>query len=220
MLARELISDEIPALKTSDTGMVALELMEEYKLTELPIVNNTHFLGLITESDILDLDDPNAPIGNHNLSLEKPTVNAYEHIYEVLSKISTLKLSLIPILDDDNTFLGVISLPILVQSICNLAAIKDLGGILQLEVNINDYSLSEISSIVESNGAKILSSYIHTHNDSTKMDVTIKVNKTDLSPIIQTFERYNYTIAASFHKSDAQDELKKRYNEFINYLNI
>ena len=116
--------------------------MEEYKLTELPIVNNTDFLGLITESDILDLDDTNAPIGNHNLSLEKSAVNAYEHIYEVLSKISTLKLSLIPILDDDNTFLGVISLPILIQSICNLAAIKDLGGILQLEVNINDYSLS------------------------------------------------------------------------------
>ena len=220
MLARELISDEIPALKTSDTGKKALELMEEYKLTELPIVNNTDFLGLITENDILDLDNPDVPIGNHKLSLEKPAVNAYEHIYEVLSKISTLKLSLIPILDDDNTFLGVISLPILIESICNLAAIKDLGGILQLELNVNDYSLSEISSIVESNGAKILSSYIHTHEDSTKMDVTIKINKTDLSPIIQTFERYNYTIAASFHKSEMQDELKKRYNEFINYLNI
>ncbi len=220
MLARELISDEIPALKTSDTGKKALELMEEYKLTELPIVNNTDFLGLITENDILDLDNPDVPIGNHKLSLEKPAVNAYEHIYEVLSKISTLKLSLIPILDDDSTFLGVISLPILIESICNLAAIKDLGGILQLELNVNDYSLSEISSIVESNGAKILSSYIHTHEDSTKMDVTIKINKTDLSPIIQTFERYNYTIAASFHKSEMQDELKKRYNEFINYLNI
>ena len=220
MLARELISDEIPALKTSDTGKKALELMEEYKLTELPIVNNTDFLGLITENDILDLDNPDVPIGNHKLSLEKPAVNAYEHIYEVLAKISTLKLSLIPILDDDNTFLGVISLPILIESICNLAAIKDLGGILQLELNVNDYSLSEISSIVESNGAKILSSYIHTHEDSTKMDVTIKINKTDLSPIIQTFERYNYTIAASFHKSEMQDELKKRYNEFINYLNI
>ena len=74
MLARELISDEIPALKTSDTGNMALELMEEYKLTELPIVNNTDFLGLITENDILDFDDPNAPIGNHILSLEKPAV--------------------------------------------------------------------------------------------------------------------------------------------------
>lgn len=220
MLAKELISHEIPALKTSDTGNTALQLMEEYKLTELPIVNNIEFLGLITESDILDLDNPEAPIGNHSLSLEKPTVQASEHIYEVLSKISHLHLSLIPILDEENNYLGVITLPILIASISNLAAIRDMGGILQLEVNQNDYSLAEISSIVESNGAKILSSYIHTHDDSTKMDVTIKLNKTDLSPIIQTFERYNYTITASFHKSEMQDELKKRYNQFIHFLNM
>ena len=81
MLARELISDEIPALKTSDTGKKALELMEEYKLTELPIVNNTDFLGLITENDILDLDNPDVPIGNHKLSLEKPAVNALSLIH-------------------------------------------------------------------------------------------------------------------------------------------
>jgi len=168
MLARELISDEIPALKTSDTGKKALELMEDYKLTELPIVNNTDFLGLITEADILDLDNLDIPIGNDKLSLEKPAVNAYEHIYEVLAKISTLKLSLIPILDDDNTFLGVISLPMLVESISNLAAIKDLGGILQLELKVNDYSLSEISSIVESNGARILSSTRPTCRPSSK----------------------------------------------------
>ena len=220
MLAIELISDEIPALKTSDTGTIALQWMEDYKLTELPIVNNKEFLGLITESDILDLADPDMPIGNHKLSIETPSVHAAEHIYEVLSKISTLHLSLIPILDDDKNFLGVITLPILIDSISNLAAIKDVGGILQLEVNQNDYSLAEIASIVESNGAKILSSYIHTHDDSIKMDVTIKINNTDLSPIIQTFERYNYTVAASFHKSEMQDELKRRYNQFIHYLNM
>jgi acetoin utilization protein AcuB len=220
MLARELINDKIPSLKPSDTGQKSLDLMSDYKLTELPLVEDTEFLGLITENDILDVDNPKAQISSYKFKLEKPAVNASEHIYEVLSKISHLKLSLVPILDDDKSFLGVISLPNLVESICNLAAIKDRGGILQLELNIADYSLSEIASIVESNGAKILSSYIHTHTDSTKMDVTIKINQTDLSPIIQTFERYNYTVAASFHKSEMQDELKKRYNEFINYLNI
>lgn len=202
MLAINLVSNEIPPLKTSDTGSVALHWMEDFKLTELPIVNNTTFLGLIRESDILDMNDPDAPIGNHKLSLEKISVNQSEHIYEVLQKISSLKLSLIPILDDKENYLGVISLPMLIESISKLAAIKDVGGILQLELNVNDYSLSEIASIVESNGAKILSSYIHTHDDSTKMDVTIKINKTDLSAIIQTFERYNYTVAASFHKSE------------------
>ena len=181
MLAINLVSDEIPPLKTSDTGSVALHWMEDFKLTELPIVNNTAFLGLIRESDILDMNDPDAPIGNHKLSLEKISVNQYEHIYEVLHKISSLKLSLIPILDDKENYLGVISLPMLIESISKLAAIRDVGGILQLELNVNDYSLSEIASIVESNGAKILSSYIHTHDDSTKMDVTIKINKTDLS---------------------------------------
>lgn len=220
MLAKDLINNEIPTLKTSDSGGLAIEWMEEYKLTELPIVNNDQFLGLITENDILEEANLETAIGNHKLSLEKPAINAYEHIYEVLGKISTFKLSLIPILDDDNSFMGVITLPLLIDAISNLAAIKDVGGILQLEMNETDYSLSEISSIVESNDAKILSSYIHTHNDSTKMDVTIKINKTDLSAIIQTFERYKYTIAATFHKSEMQDELKKRYNEFINYLNI
>ena len=220
MLAKELINPDIPTLKTSDSGTMALELMEDFKVTELPIVNNSQFLGLITENDILNLANPNEAIGNHELSLEKPAINAYEHIYEVLSKISKYKLRLSPILDDDNSYLGVITLPILIEAISNLAAIKDVGGILQLEMNESDYSLSEISQIVESNDAKVLSLYIHTHDDSSKMDVTLKINKTDLSPIIQTFERYNYKIAASFHKSEMQVDLKQRYNEFINYLNI
>ena len=220
MLAKELISDQIPLLKTSDTGESALLLMDEYKLTELPIVNNSEFLGMITESDILDLHDPKVPIGNHKLSLEKPSVNENDHIYEVLAKISNLNLSAIPILNNDKVYLGSISLPILVSAISNLAAINDIGGILQLEINEIDYSLSEISSIVESNGGKILSLYIRTHDDSLKMDVTLKINKPDLSPIIQTFERYNYTVAASFHKSEYQEELKHNYDQFLKYLNM
>lgn len=220
MLAIELISDEISPLKTSDTGNTALQWMEDFKLTELPIVNTTEFLGLITENDILDMDDPEMPIGNHILSLEKPCIFASEHIYEVLGKMSAFNLSLVPILDNDNNYLGVITMPTLIKSISNLAAIRDLGGVLQLEVNVNDYSLSEIASIVESNGAKILSSYIHTHDDSTKMDVTIKINKTDLSAIIQTFNRYKYLVVASFHKSEMEDQIKRRYNEFMNYLNM
>jgi len=220
MLAIDLISDEISPLGISDTGNTALQLMEDFKLTELPIVNDSEFLGLLKESDVLDMNDLDGAIGDQKLALERPVIFASEHIYEVLGKMSVFKLSLVPILDEENQYVGVITMPILIESISNLAAIRELGGILQLELNINDYSLSEIASIVESNGAKILSSYIHTHDDSTKMDVTIKINKTDLSPIIQTFNRYNYTVAASFHKSEMEDQMKKRYNEFMNYLNM
>jgi CBS domain-containing protein len=220
MLAIELISDEIPPLKTSDSGENALQLMEEYKLTELPIVNHDRFLGLISEGDILDLNHPEEPIGNHKLSLEKPFVTQFEHVYEVIGKMAEKKLSVIPVLDDEGNYMGLICQQVLMHNIAKLAAMKDPGGILQLEVNVNDYSLAEVANIVESNGAKILSSYIFTHDDSNKMDVTIKINKTDLSSIIQTFERYNYTVAASFHKSEVEDDLKKRYDAFIHYLNM
>lgn len=220
MLAIELISDEIFPLTVTDTGNTALQLMEDFKLTELPIVKESEFLGLVKENDILDMSDLDEEIGSQKLALERPLIFSTEHIYEVLGKMALHKLSLIPVLDEENQYLGVITMPALIESISNLAAIRDLGGILQLELNVNDYSLSEIASIVESNGAKILSSYIHTHDDSTKMDVTIKINKTDLSAIIQTFNRYNYTIAASFHKSEMEDLMKKRFNEFMNYLNM
>jgi predicted transcriptional regulator len=220
MLAIDLLSDEIPPLKTSDTGTRALQWMDEFKISELPIVNNRQFLGLITESDILDLSDPDEAIGNHKLSMEQAVVHQYEHVYEVISKMATHKLKIIPVLDDDTNYIGVISQQILLDNISKLAAMKDPGGILQLEMNVNDYSLSEISGIVESNGARILSSYVYTHLDSTKMDVTIKINQTDLSAIIQTFERYQYTISASFHKSEMESELRKKFEAFIHYLNM
>jgi hypothetical protein len=129
-------------------------------------------------------------------------------------------LSLLPVLTDDGQYLGAICLSTLIEKISNLGAMKDPGGILQLEMNVNDYSLAEIANIVESNGAKIISSYIYTHDDSTKMDLTLKINKTDLSAIIQTFERFNYTVVASFHKSAFDDDMKKRYDAFIHYLKM
>lgn len=220
MIAIDLISDEIPPLKTSDQASLALQFMEDFKLKELPIVNNTNFLGLITEGDIYDMDDPEMPIGNHSLSLEKAFVYQHEHVFEVVGKIAAKKLTVLPVLDSENNYLGVISLEMLIARISQLGAMKDPGGIIQLEVNVNDYSLSEIARIVESNGGRILSSYIYTHEDSTKMDVTLKINQTNLSGIIQTFERYNYVISGSFHKSETEDDLQKRYNAFLHYLNM
>ncbi len=101
-----------------------------------------------------------------------------------------------------------------------MASIKDPGGVVILEMNPNDYTLSEISRIVEGNDAKILSSFVTTATDSNRIEVSLKINKTDLSAILQTFNRYNYTIKASFHKSEFIDEMKDRYDSFMNFMNV
>jgi signal-transduction protein with cAMP-binding, CBS, and nucleotidyltransferase domain len=220
MYARELISEDIPPLKTSDTGERALAWMDEFRVSHLPIVNNVDFLGLISESDILDFNSSNEPIGGHSLNLSRPYVFDYQHTYDVLKVMSSLKLSVIPVLNDKEQYLGLIHLSTLLQHFAEMASMKESGGLLVLELNLHDYSLSEIARIVESNDAKILSSYISSQIDSTKLEVTIKINRTDLSAIIQTFNRYNYTIKASFHQSEYVDDLKDRFDSFMSFLNI
>ncbi len=220
MLAKDLMSDVVPALKTSDTGVQALSWMDIFRISHLPIVNNHEFLGLISDKDIYNLNMADEPIGNHGLSLFSPYVFEDQHIFEVIEVASRLSLSVIPVLDRENNYLGLITLNDLVRHFADLSAMKHPGGILVIEVNENDYSLTEISQIIEGNDAKILSLYISSPEDSTKMDVTLKINRTDLTSIISTFERYEYSIKASYMKDDEAEKLyEDRFDMFMRYLN-
>jgi signal-transduction protein with cAMP-binding, CBS, and nucleotidyltransferase domain len=219
MLAKDLISDEIPALRTSDTAVEALNWMEVFRISHLPIVNNEEFLGLISDTDIYDLNNPEEAIGNHKLSLLRPSVKCDQHIYEIMEVAARLKLTVVPVLDYNNKFLGVIQMTDLLHYFAKLSAIEKPGGIIVLEITESDYSMTEISQIVESNDAKILSMYVNSIEESTKLEVTLKINITDLTSIIQTFNRYEYNIKASFMEYDEQDDLyNERYDLFMRYL--
>jgi acetoin utilization protein AcuB len=221
MLAKELLSDVIPALKTSDTGVKALYWMDIFRISHLPIINNTEFLGLISDTDIYDLNSPDEPIGNHNLSLFSPYVTEEQHVYEAIELVSNLRLSVIPVLDVDKNYVGMITAQKLMHYMSELFAVKNPGGILVIELSANDYSLTQIAQIVESNDAKILSLYITSPLDSTKMEITLKINRVDLTSIIQTFIRFEYIIKNSYMGNNELDSLyDNRFEQFIHFLNI
>ena len=221
MVAKDLISDSVPILKTSDTGLQALNWMEISRVSHLPIVNNKEFLGLISDSDIYDLNMAEEPLGNHYLSLTKPFVKENQHVYEVIEMVSRLKLTVIPVLDEKGRYLGLITLHDFMQGFAKITAVEKMGSIIVLELNTNDYYLSQIAQIVEGNDAKILSLYVSSSDDTTKFIVTIKLNVTDTAGIIQTFIRYNYTVKAQFQEeSDFNSLYQSRYDAFLRYLNI
>jgi len=221
MLAKDLISDEIPAIRTSDTAVEALNWMEVFRVSHLPIVNSEEFLGLISDTDIYDLNAPEEAIGNHRLSLLRPYVRLDQHIYEIIELAARLKLTIVPVLDYHNKYMGVVRMNDLLHYFSKLTAIEKPGGIIVLEMSQNDYEMTEIAQIVESNNAKILSMYVNSATDSTKLEVTLKLNVTDLTSIIQTFNRYEYTIKASFMEYDEQNDLyNARYELFMKYLNV
>jgi CBS domain-containing protein len=221
MVAKDLISEVIPSLKTSDLGQTALNWMEIFRVSHLPIVNNQDFLGLISDADIYDMNQPEEPIGNHALTLFKPYVEEEQHIFEVIGLASRLKLSVVPVLDSNNHFKGVITISDLIRHIAGISSMDQPGSIIVLELIERDYSLSQIAQIVESNNAKILSMYITSPPESTKLEVTLKVNTSDLISVIKTFERYNYEVKTWVSDNDSMDRFySERYDLLMKYLNI
>ena len=168
MFAKDLTDDTILPVKTSDTGALALTMMDEYKVSHLPIVNNTDFLGLITEDDIYTNNHFDDPLGIHILSMNRPFVNENQHVFEVIKIFAELELTLLPVVDAKENYLGVISKRKLIEEFSEITAVKSPGAILVLEISVNDYSLSEIAQIVESNDTKILSTYITSPEFDTK----------------------------------------------------
>jgi acetoin utilization protein AcuB len=220
MTAKDLVSMTIIPLKTSDTGVNALNIMEELKVTHLPIVNNEEFLGLVSQSDIENLNIPEEALGNHNLSLSRPFVYQEQNIFDIIRLFSSQKLSLLPVLDKKNNYLGVITISDLVRNFSKLLSAENPGGVIIIELNNKDYSLQEIAQIIESNDAKVLGMYVTTFPDSTKIEISIKLNKIDIRHVLQTFYRYNYSVTASYSEEEDDDVLKERFDSLMNYLNI
>ena len=221
MVAKDLISEVIPSLKTSDLGQTALNWMEIFRISHLPIVNNQDFLGLISDADIYDMNQPEEPIGNHALTLFKPFVDTDQHIFEVIGLASRLKLSVVPVLDNKSHYKGVITTADLIRHLAGLSSMDQPGAIIVLELIERDYSLSQIAQIVESNNIKVLSMYITSPPDSTKLEVTLKVNTSELGSVIRTFERYNYEVKTWVSSTDMIDSFySERFDQLMKYLNI
>jgi acetoin utilization protein AcuB len=220
MLVSDLITDEIPPLKTSDTVELALDWMEQFKVSHLAVVNNRELVGVVSENDLLDYEHPEQKISEIKVPLLKPIIHYHQHTYDLVKLMNSLNLTLIPVLDENDFYKGCITLKGIVQNLSNMTAIHNPGGVIVLEMNQNDYSVTQIGNIIEGNDARILSLHVSSVPDSVKLEVTIKVNKEDLSRILQTFNRYNYTVKATFQQSDFESGLKDKLNEFLHFLNI
>src|ERR1700744_2603373 len=220
MLAIELIADAIPPVHTSDTIQRVIDRMVEFRLRHLPIVNEDQFLGLVSENDLVGESDYQTSIGALALSMVNPYVLEDQHIYDVIRLFYEQQLTVVPVLDAKKNYLGLISINMMNEYFAKLTSVTEPGGIIVLEIANKSNSLAHMAQIVESDNAQILSSYVRTFPDSTRMEVTLKVNKQDISAIVATFLRYDYEIKATFNHTDENDNSKDRYNSLMNYLSL
>lgn len=219
MLIKALIKDTIPPLKFSDTVGKAVTWMEDFHVGHLPVVDEAGYKGLLALQDLASLDRTQFISSLPESLFDKSFINENRHVYEVMKLMYDKEISVVPVMSDDNKYLGIITLADVVQYFSGTGAVQDPGGIIVLEVNTNDYAMSQIAQIVESDNASILSSYI-SNVPENKIEITLKLNKPDLTRVVAAFERFSYKVKETYHQNDFVDTLKSRYDSLMNYLNI
>lgn len=220
MTARELISNVVPPLRPGDDADRALLWMDEFKVAHLPVVDGKAYLGLLSEADIMDANAPGSTVAELDADLERAFVKDTQHIYYVIRRLASTDLTCIAVLDHEENYVGCVTLSDLVVKFDELAVINRAGGIVIVHMKESDYSLAQLAHIVESNGTSILSSYIAQQKRGGMIDVTMKLDREDLSPTIQGLERHGYEVTAFAEEGFFMEDLKGRYDELMRYINI
>jgi CBS domain-containing protein len=219
MIASELISQTVSPLRTSDLGEEAITIMNIFHVKHLPIVNNEQLLGVISEEEILN-HDLNEAIGSYQLSMRRPYANIEDHMFDVMAVMGENSLTVIPVVNNEGDYKGLITQDDIIQFYANSFSFTENGSILVIKTSRRDYSLAEISRIIEMENAAILSAFLTQSADSEEILVTIKLNVQDIQRIIATLERYGYNIKATFAETEYLDSLKERYDSLMHFLNV
>ncbi|HPB52480.1 MAG TPA: CBS domain-containing protein [Saprospiraceae bacterium] len=221
MFVNEIINQNIPCLEPEQTGEDGLRLMEEYMVRHLPVVKEDMVIGLVSEDMIYDWDT-NTPFSEYIFRGYPQVIHHDSHILEAVEVIVKNNLTCVPVTDRNFKYMGLISLQDAFQALSMEFALDEPGAILVLEINRLDYSLTEISRIVESEKGAILSSFIShpLDSDSNLVHVTLKISLQDIQFVKATFERYNYKVVATFSSVEYIDTLAERYDALMHYLNI
>jgi CBS domain-containing protein len=220
MFAARLIRDNVPPLKPGDTCGRALMWMDELRVNALPVISGREYLGLINKLDVTNPAMANISIKDSGVHLNRVFVYENEHVYELTKVASLHKLDLVPVVSNEEEYAGLVTVNDLVAYFAESKSVYMPGGIIILEIGFKDYSMSQIAQIIESDGAHLLSASISSTPDPQKIELTIKVDKVDLSRILASFYRYNYNVVASYHQSEHNDDLKNRFDSLMHYLNM
>jgi acetoin utilization protein AcuB len=218
MLTRDLISNAIPYLHKDDTVFHALQLMNDYHVAHLPVVENDSYLGIISEEQLLQ-NDEETQLTNLQISDGSTSVQANEHFLKAIQTAVVNKLSIVPVVEEKQ-LLGIVTYTDLLRNASDFMSLSQPGALIVLEVETQQYSFTEINRIVESVDAQITQLNTFTDPESGTIQVTIRVNKVEVSDLVSTFQRYEYNVKYYFGEELYQNELQTNYDNLMNYLSI
>jgi acetoin utilization protein AcuB len=220
MLTRELSSQSLPVLHLQDKVFQALEMMNDNRVTHLPVVDGDKYVGTLSEEDLLQAENDHSTLDTLEQSFFNVSVKEDEHFLKAIQIAAENGLSVVPVVSEENDLVGAVAYNDLLKFSSEFMSLSEPGGLLVLEMESNQYSFNDISKLVETNNAQI--TQLNTSNDAETglMQVTIRVNKPEISDIVAAFQRHEYNVKYFFGEELYTNELRSNYDNLMNYLKI
>ncbi|NND77236.1 MAG: CBS domain-containing protein [Flavobacteriales bacterium] len=219
MLATDLIEEDVPVVSCDTTVDEVLEIMTEYKTSQLPVVERGDLIGIVTDTDIDDRPKGTAIEMYKNEFLEY-MINEQQLVHDVVKVLKEHDLVLVPVINNERKYLGSITPRAIVDYYGKTLAIEHGCSVFVLRMNRNDYSLGEIAQIAEGNNAKIFAVQVFPELDEKGISVVLSIKTEDNSGLLQSFHRYEYNVTASYDKDQFHEDLKNRFEELMKYINM
>lgn len=220
MFTPELINHTLPRLKLQDTTSKALQLLNDFRVSHLPVVNDDDYLGLIGENELLDAEHDQVPIEALQRDFIVARVHENSHFLAAVNFCNQQESTLAPIVSSDQKYLGSVTVTDLLRTLGEFSGADSLGGIIVMQMERSQFAISEISRIVESNDATLLHLNTTVHPATGLLTVTLHLNKREISPIVATFNRYEYEVIYQYGDTGFEDDMRDNYRHLMNYLNM
>ncbi len=215
----ELLISPVPTLHPEDSGDKALALMEESNFTQLPVVDEDNYIALISESDLMDWDNPGSALSGAGFLHFKPAISNSAHPFDAMRVAHDMHIAVLPVLDHEQKYLGSITRDDLLKYITEKSGIGTPGGIIVLEIAPRNYTLVEIARICENEDVIIMNTMVNP-NENGMLEVTLKLNRSSLEAVVSSFERHSYHVKGVFGENSTDEDVTSKYNLLMNYINM
>jgi CBS domain-containing protein len=220
MTSLQLIDSNFTKLTGSDTAQHALNSMHEFNCNHLPVVDGNLYIGLLGKKSITDLSNSPSLVSDFQDDFIKAAVNGSAHFLKAVPISNIYRTDVVPVINESEEYLGSITHLDLINALGNFCGAGEYGALIVLQIEKPKLIFSELNSIVESDGATILHYNVSPIAASPVMEISIGIDKKDISTILATFNRYNYKILFTSGEDLNESEISDNYDNLMNYLGI
>ena len=214
----EYINNDFKPIDSNETIEKVQDFFVEISFSHFPVLENGVFVGCIASEDV-ETFEVQKKLSDYRFTLEGFFVRTSMSWLDVLEVFARNNANIVPILDETNKYIGYYEVTDIIKFFNGTPFLKEIGGIIIVEKNTNEYSMSQITQIVESNNGKLLGVFI-SEATNEKVQITIKITLGSINEIIQSFRRFNYEIVSEHHEDNYFNVLKERSEYLDKYLNM